>query len=477
MRHGIRVREATEQEATACHQFIQDHPGGSLFHTWEWLRATVEGLPHRTKPCYLVAYQGTEIAGILPAIVEELYNQAILRTLPWGRWVRSALLSTSWSASEGLLNAFLERCSHHDVVAAEVLLPSGEELAYLASKANKPTRRVMRFTQVVGLPSRYEQQWVEVYNKKTRNILRKARRQVSLRRASNESQLPAYYQLYKHTMSFTENANHLYPESLLGSLWRHFAPDHLEMITAYHEDVLIGGAIFLYWRSDVYYWSAAGLRQYRPLNATSLFIDDAIQRAIAQGYRRLNMGSSITYGGGLYRFKAQFGARYADCDTTVILFKPAELREALPRTHMCHHAVEMADNQALIPDLEDGVSRQSLLTLTPRRRISLGARQLPDKDAWLVYAIDGAEERRLAAGIQKRGLGVQPEDFHGRLLRMNDVALKIWECCDGTVPLIEIAEEISRSFHIQQDKALADVISFVHALAEQDLVDLTWTPL
>ena len=300
MNRSLTVREAGPEEAAACCEFIRNHPEGSVFHTWEWLQAVMEGMAWATEPCYLVAYQGSEIVGLLPAIVDRLFRQPVLRTLPWGRWLRNALLSTSWAASAALLDAFHEHCLTCGAMSAELLVPAGEERGYFLARVGKPARIIPRFTQIVELPDSYEVQWSTTYDNKTRNILRKARDGVTLRRVEDESRLPAYYRLYKDSMSYTENANHLYPESLLVSLWRHFAPEHLEVAEAYHDDELIGGAVFFYWGDAVHYWSAAGMRPYRSFNATSHLVDSTIQRAITQGYRRLKMGSSITYGRGVF---------------------------------------------------------------------------------------------------------------------------------------------------------------------------------
>jgi hypothetical protein len=115
-------------------------------------------------------------------------------------------------------------------------------------------------------------------------------------------------------------------------------------------------------------------------------------------------------------------------------------------------------------------------TLTPRRRISLSKRKMSEKDIWLVYVADGAEEARLAAEIQSRGMNFDPSSFNGHLLKLNRAGATIWELCDGTVSIAEMAQEVGQRFAIPHAKAMADVITFVQDLARQNLIDLTWTP-
>lgn len=123
------------------------------------------------------------------------------------------------------------------------------------------------------------------------------------------------------------------------------------------------------------------------------------------------------------------------------------------------------------------MTQEEFSDLTPRRRITLSKREVPEENVWLVYVANREEESRLAALAHDQGMNLDPSEFKGNLLRLNDVGMAIWDLCDGTVPVYEIVEEVAGRFDVDEEQAQADVVGFMERLAKQGLIDLDWSPL
>ena len=63
--------------------------------------------------------------------------------------------------------------------------------------------------------------------------------------------------------------------------------------------------------------------------------------------------------------------------------------------------------------------------------------------------------------------------LHGEtseLHALNDVGARIWDLADGSRSVAEIAETVEAEYEVEADRALADVLEFLAALAEKQLV-------
>lgn len=60
----------------------------------------------------------------------------------------------------------------------------------------------------------------------------------------------------------------------------------------------------------------------------------------------------------------------------------------------------------------------------------------------------------------------------GRLLRLNDYALALWELCDGSTTASEMAEALSELTGLTADETLREVTETLNALLDQQLISV-----
>jgi len=72
--------------------------------------------------------------------------------------------------------------------------------------------------------------------------------------------------------------------------------------------------------------------------------------------------------------------------------------------------------------------------------------------------------------IDGEALVVQPQD--GMMNVLNDVGALVWESCDGTRTIAEIARLVRAKYDVSEEAALADVAEFVRDLQDKGLVEL-----
>ena len=75
------------------------------------------------------------------------------------------------------------------------------------------------------------------------------------------------------------------------------------------------------------------------------------------------------------------------------------------------------------------------------------------------------------ATVELDGEAVLYDDSSGRLHHLNTTASLVWECCDGTVSLDTIAENLAAVFGIDTDVVRSDVLDVVRAFVGQGLLE------
>lgn len=79
-----------------------------------------------------------------------------------------------------------------------------------------------------------------------------------------------------------------------------------------------------------------------------------------------------------------------------------------------------------------------------------------------------ARDQRIAWRItEDEGILVDREE--GTVLRLNDLAARIWQCLDGQRPLDQIIDELHAVHQVDKATLEQDVLQFVHKLIRAEL--------
>lgn len=87
----------------------------------------------------------------------------------------------------------------------------------------------------------------------------------------------------------------------------------------------------------------------------------------------------------------------------------------------------------------------------------------------------GATPRKLGeAWVRREGDQVAVFDpISGRLLRLNDSAMALWELCDGSTTAAEMAGALSELTGLTADETLREVTLTLEMLLDQQLISVT----
>lgn len=87
----------------------------------------------------------------------------------------------------------------------------------------------------------------------------------------------------------------------------------------------------------------------------------------------------------------------------------------------------------------------------------------------------GATPRKLGeAWVRREGDQVAVFDpISGRLLRLNDSAMALWELCDGSTNATEMAGALSELTGLTDDESLREVTQTLEMLLDQQLISVT----
>ena len=86
----------------------------------------------------------------------------------------------------------------------------------------------------------------------------------------------------------------------------------------------------------------------------------------------------------------------------------------------------------------------------------------------------GARPRKLGeAWVRREGDQIAVFDpISGRLFRLNDSAMALWELCDGSTTAAEMAEALSELTGLTTDETLREVTATLEVLLDQQLISI-----
>lgn len=301
MREQVIVSELQQCDAQAWNACVAAHPQGTLFHTLAWRNAVSGAFEH--PPCYLAAYRGGRIVGVLPLFkIASRLAGTLLVSVPYA--VYGGALADDEQTYETLLDgacALAERCDAQwiDIRSAQARWP---QLPIL--------ERYVTFRK--QLPSRAEDVLSQM-PRKARAAARTARDRFGLEVQFDDRQLDEVWGLYSRNMRRLSSLN--YPRRFFQLLLEQtpaspadcLAPDgtqaaHLVQTVRLKGRIIAGLVSFIYRGTLMPYFAGCDDR-YERCHPNNFLYMSLMERGVDLGCRDFDFGRSRIDNGGAYNFK------------------------------------------------------------------------------------------------------------------------------------------------------------------------------
>lgn len=278
-------------------QWVAEAPGALFCHQYEWLQLVRD--VYGGDPCYLAAYRGDDIVGVLPIMLRRIIGE--------GR----VLISVPLSDEAGIVakDAETERSLwDHACRLADSMHATRLELRQrrLLPGAEADLSRV-NMEQV--LPDDPEVLW-ESFPAKVRNQVRKAQKMGLTASASPDLHAAIHDDFYPVYCENTRDlGSPMHSERFFHAV-ADLAPESSQVVVVKSDEATVGAAFATRWRDRFAVPWASSLRQYFKMCPNNLLYWELMRQAISAGCSVFDFGRSPN-GSGTYRFKRQWGAEPA----------------------------------------------------------------------------------------------------------------------------------------------------------------------
>lgn len=307
-------------------RFVEEHPGGKIYHLVEWNRMVSETFGHPVT--YIVVKNNEKIAGILP-LTE-------FRSLLFGHFAVSQpfinyggpLLEAPELAEP--LNAHLAAIrveKKYDYI--ELRFDSVRETA-LRTKEHK-------VTFFLDLPSNEEELW-NSFKSKLRSQIRRPMKEEMTARTGGVDLLPDFHDVFAKKMR--ELGTPVLPRKFFKNILETF-PQNAFIVTVYSKEGTAVAVSFLIKYKDVFEipW-AASLKDFDRFSPNMLLYWESLKLGIEKGCNVFDFGR-CTPEGGTYKFKRQWNGREHPLSWAYVLPNSDELPELNPHNDKFSLAIKI----------------------------------------------------------------------------------------------------------------------------------------
>jgi len=278
------------QDAPKWDAYVSAHPLASPYHRWIWKDVIETTFGHRT--FYLAVEDKGRIQGVLPMVA--------MRSLLFGRFIVSipyfsygGVLADSAEASEALLNRAAETAK--DWGARYIELRQGGNFGPAWSSTSE------KVAMVVPLPATVEGLWNGL-NSRLRNKVRNAKKNGFQQEWGGEELVDDFYRVFADNMR--NLGTPVYPRRWFSQLCRLCKSD-VRILLIREEGKPVAAALVNWFRDTVELPWISSTSEARRRHSTVLLYWNALEWAVANGFRHVDLGR-CTRGGGTYQFKQQW---------------------------------------------------------------------------------------------------------------------------------------------------------------------------
>ena len=284
--------------------FVSKHESSMFFHTNKYKRLlnTILGVEDN----YLLAIDENQvIQAILPLMYKKGILGTVVNSLPF-YGSNGAILSNSDLAFDFLKEYYDNNIAGNIEIAASTVIsnPLITNHNYENIKHEIKDHRIGQFTKI-GFSENHEEQLMNLFHYKTRNMVRKSQKQ-NLEVVVDNSQIDFLFDTHKKNMAaiggrakieiFFRTFSEIYKEN-----------EDYKIYVAKDNGVPIAALLLFYHNQTVEYYSPVIIEEHREKQPLSLLIFEAMKNASEGGYKLWNWGGTWASQDGVYRFKKRWG--------------------------------------------------------------------------------------------------------------------------------------------------------------------------
>ena len=320
------VRSLGNADMALWDNFVLEHPQGSPFHLIAWMRTIEESFGYQ--PCYLTAWEGEEIEGVLPLFLVK--NPVI----------GSALISTPFAVYGGALcrseaaRLALEtqvRKLAQDLNVGYVELRNAHESQRLGFA---PVSRYVTFTCDLNPEP---EELLKAIPRKTRAVVRKSLAQDFQTHIAGEDS-ECFQLLYAR--SLRRLGTPCFPSRYFRSLLRNFGR-MVEIREIHFGQEPIAAVLSFYYRDQVLPYYGASEPEYNAKAPSSFMYFDLMRSAAWQGLKKFDFGRSKKNSRGSHDFKAHWGMEVRELPYEMLLVTRKELPHFSPANSKFQLAIRL----------------------------------------------------------------------------------------------------------------------------------------
>lgn len=255
---------------------------------------------------YLLAVNNKqEIEAVMPLMYKEGSLGTVINSLPF-YGSNGAILESNTEAFNFLLDYYNNKIAGDEKISASTVIsnPLLVSQNYEAITHEIKDYRIGQFTKI-GFAENHEEQLMNLFHYKTRNMVRKSQKQ-GLEVVVDNSQIDFLYDTHKQNMSAIGG------RAKVESFFKNFPSvfkenEDYKIYVAKENGVFISALLLFYHNKTVEYYTPVIVETHREKQPLSLLIFEAMKQASESGYELWNWGGTWASQDGVYRFKKRWG--------------------------------------------------------------------------------------------------------------------------------------------------------------------------
>lgn len=278
---------------------------GSFFHTYRWVDICLAGISRKSEAVFICGFDNNHLVAGLPAVVISRAGFKSFLSLPYGTY-GSVLFETGMDnhKKQQFLDCVSDFIRERNFSLVEIIdfQASCRKLSIAGMEMTNC------FTHILELKEGNEYQPAE--GRVERHIKSGQKKQVEIELVNDIHKLEEFYNLYLQTEERHGRTHPVYGKSFFESIYRIIGDsDSLYWTAAIYDNTMIASQINFIHADTLFYWQGVmdyGKREYKP---AYLLMNNAINKAVDMGLKRVNLGASPQNADGLIDFKESWGAK------------------------------------------------------------------------------------------------------------------------------------------------------------------------
>ena len=294
----ITIRDVSLMPSSEWDNFITSHHRGTLFHLSSWLEILQD--TQSLKVIKIGFYDGVILIGALPLCIRSIWpfkvaaSPFVVEDTPYMGLV---IDDDHCQQALGLLGTFIisSRINFLRILQREEIPCKIRPAGYIF---------IEKHTHLLDLTKSEDEIW-NGFEGRCRTAIRKAEKSgIQILHETRRENIELYYEILD-SLYASQNMATPNPKRYYYRLWDAFEGNRLHMLMAWHDKMLIAGAIIVYDSDRFYYLNGASRFEFNNLSPNNLIQWEAIRLAKASGAKYYDfVGSDIER---LAKFKKSFG--------------------------------------------------------------------------------------------------------------------------------------------------------------------------